>query len=176
VPGEKSARRRGILLVLAATVLWSMAGLFARLVSHLDIWTVLGWRALLGAASISMVGLWQWRTGRLDEPFAFGALSPVVSALAMIAISAYTASVMTTTIADVMVIYATLPFVAAAIGYLVNRERVSRRTLIASAIALAGILIIFATGLGSGRLLGQAFSALMTLSVAVMVVLQRRQP
>jgi EamA domain-containing membrane protein RarD len=53
VPGEKSARRRGVLLVLVATVLWSMAGLFARLLAHLDIWTVMGWRALLGAVSIA---------------------------------------------------------------------------------------------------------------------------
>ena len=94
----------------------------------------------------------------------------------MIAISAYTASVMTTTIADVMVIYATLPFVAAAIGWLVNRERVSPGTLVASAVALAGIVVIFANGLGSGRLAGQALSALMTLAFAGMVVLQRRQP
>jgi drug/metabolite transporter (DMT)-like permease len=176
VPGEKSARRRGVLLVLAATVLWSLAGLFARLVSHLDVWTVMGWRALLGSASISVVGLIQWRAGRLDEPFAFGKLSPVVALLAMIAISAYTASVMTTTIADVLIIYATLPFVAAAIGYLVNRERVSHRTLIASGAALAGIAVMVASELGSGRLLGQALSALMTLSFAGMVVLQRRQP
>jgi hypothetical protein len=42
VPGESSARRRGVLLVLTATVLWSMAGLFARLLGHLDVWTVLG--------------------------------------------------------------------------------------------------------------------------------------
>jgi drug/metabolite transporter (DMT)-like permease len=176
VPGEKSARRRGVLLVLAATVLWSLAGLFARLVSHLDVWTVMGWRALLGSASISVVGLIQWRAGRLDEPFAFGKLSPVVALLAMIAISAYTASVMTTTIADVLIIYATLPFVAAAIGYLVNRERASHRTLIASGAALAGIAVMVASELGSGRLLGQALSALMTLSFAGMVVLQRRQP
>ncbi len=57
VPGEKSARRRGVLLVLIATVLWSMAGLFARLLAHLDVWTVMGWRALLGAVSIALVGL-----------------------------------------------------------------------------------------------------------------------
>ena len=82
----------------------------------------------------------------------------------MIAISAYTASVMTTTIADVMIIYATLPFVAAAIGWLVNRETVSPRTLIASGVALVGVAIMVATGLGSGRLLGQALSALMTLA------------
>src|SRR5208337_380415 len=164
------------MLVLTATVLWSLAGLFARLLAHLDVWTVLGWRALLGSASISVVGLVEWRRGRLHDPFGFGPLSPLVALLAMIAISAYTASVMTTTIADVMVIYATLPFVAAAIGWLVNRERVSRRTLVASAMALSGIVVIFASGLGSGRLAGQALSALMTLAFAGVVVLQRRQP
>ena len=176
MPGERSARRRGVMLVLTATVLWSLAGLFARLLAHLDLWTVLGWRALLGAASISVLGLVEWCRGRLDNPFGFGPLSPVIALLAMIAISAYTASVMTTTIADVMVIYATLPFVAAAIGWLVNRERVSARTLVASAVALAGVVLIFMNGLGSGRLLGEALSAVMTLAFAGMVVLQRRQP
>lgn len=176
MPGERSARRRGVILVLAATVLWSLAGLFARMLSHLDVWTVLGWRALLGSASIAAIGVIEWRRGRLDDPFGFGPLSPVVALLAMIAISAYAASVMTTTVADVMVIYATLPFVAAAIGWLVNRERVAMRTLVAAFAALAGVLVIFASGLGSGRLLGQGLSALMTLAFAGMVVLQRRRP
>jgi drug/metabolite transporter (DMT)-like permease len=176
VPGGKSARRRGVLLVLIATLLWSLAGLFARLLTHLDVWTVMGWRALLGAVSIAIVGLIEYSSGRLENPLGFGSLSPVVALLAMIAISAYSASVMTTTIADVMVIYATLPFVAAAIGFLINGERVSARTLIASVLALIGIIIIAASGLGSGRLLGQALSMLMTLAFALMIVLQRRQP
>jgi drug/metabolite transporter (DMT)-like permease len=176
VPGEKSARRRGVLLVLVATVLWSLAGLFARLLAHLDVWTVIGWRALLGAASIAAVGLIEWRAGRLENPLGFGALSPLVALLAMIAISAYAASVMTTTIADVMVIYATMPFVAAALGFLVNGERVSARTLIASSLALVGIIVMVASGLGSRRLLGQALSMLMTLAFAGMIVLRRRQP
>jgi drug/metabolite transporter (DMT)-like permease len=176
VPGEKSARRRGVLLVLIATVLWSMAGLFARLLGHLDLWTVMGWRALMGAGSISVVGIIEWRRGRMDESFGFGPLSPVLALLAMVAISAYTASVMTTTIADVLIIYATLPFAAAALGWLVNRERVSPRTLVASGVALAGIALMVASGLGSGRLLGQALSMLMTVCFAGMIVLQRRQP
>jgi drug/metabolite transporter (DMT)-like permease len=176
VPGDTSARRRGVLLVLIATIMWSLAGLFARLLAHLDVWTVVGWRALLGAASIAIVGLIEWRNGRLVNPLGFGALSPVVALLAMIAISAYAASVMTTTIADVMVIYATMPFVAAAMGFLVNGERVSARTLMASSAALVGIIIMVASGLGSGRLLGQALSMLMTLAFAGMIVLQRRKP
>jgi drug/metabolite transporter (DMT)-like permease len=176
VPGEKSARRRGVLLVLFATVLWSLAGLFARLVAHLDVWTVIGWRALFGAASIAVVGVIEYASGRLVNPFGFGLLSPLVALLAMIAISAYAAAVMTTTIADVMVIYATLPFVAAAIGFLINGERVSARTLAASGLALLGIVIMVATGLGSGRLLGQGLSMLMTVAFAGMIVLQRRRP
>jgi drug/metabolite transporter (DMT)-like permease len=99
VPGEKSARRRGVLLVLFAAVLWSLAGPFARLLAHLDVWTVMGWRAALGAVSIAVIGLIDHAGGRLKNPFGFGALSPVAALLAMIAISAYTASVMTTTIA-----------------------------------------------------------------------------
>ena len=113
MPDEKSARRRGVLLVLVATILWSLAGLFARLLVHLDVWTVMGWRALLGAASIATVGLIEWRNGRLDNPLGFGALSPLVALLAMIAISAYTASVMTTTIADVMGRWASLSMASA---------------------------------------------------------------
>ena len=50
------------------------------------------------------------------------------------------------------------------------------RTLMASGLALAGVVIMVAAGLGAGRLLGEALSALMTLSFAGMVVLQRRQP
>jgi drug/metabolite transporter (DMT)-like permease len=141
-----------------------------------NLWTVMGWRATLGAASISVVGIIEWRNGRMDESFGFGWLSPVVAALALIAISAYTAAVMTTTIADVMIIYATLPFVAAAIGWLVNREAVPARTLIAGAVAFAGIAIMVGNALGSGRLLGQTMSALMTVAFAGMVVLQRRRP
>ena len=115
----------------------------------------MGWRALLGAVSIAVVGLIEWRSGRLDNPLGFGALSPLVALLAMIAISAYTASVMTTTIADVMVIYATLPFVAAAIGFLINGERVSARTLVASGAALIGIIVIAASGSARGACLGK---------------------
>jgi drug/metabolite transporter (DMT)-like permease len=122
VPGEKSARRRGVLLVLLATVLWSLAGVFARLLAHLDLWTVMGWRALFGAVSIAVVGLIEYASGRLESPFGFGPLSPLVALLAMIAISAYTAAVMTTTIADVMVIYATLPFAFAGMIVLQRRE------------------------------------------------------
>ena len=49
-----------------------------------------------------------------------------------------------TSVADAMVIYATVPFVTAGLAYLFIGERPSRSTLIASAVALAGVSIMLA--------------------------------
>ena len=147
MPRESAARRRGLLFVLGATVLWSLAGYFARLLAHLDLGTVLFGRAGFGALCIASWAVFEHRRGVLGARFGFGPLSPLIVLLSATAISTYIAAVMTTTVADVLVIYATI-----------------------------GVVIMVANGLGSGRLLGQALSMLMTVTFALMVVLQRRDP
>ncbi|HEY1944461.1 MAG TPA: EamA family transporter [Roseiarcus sp.] len=176
MPAQRAARRRGLLLVLGGTVLWSLAGYFARLIGHLDVGTVLFARAGFGGLCISAWAVFEHRRGVLGPRFGFGPLSPLIVLLSATAISSYIAAVMTTTVADVLVIYATLPFVAAGLSFLINKERVSRRTLISACVATVGVVIMVASGLGSGRLLGQALSMLMTVTFALMVVLQRRDP
>jgi drug/metabolite transporter (DMT)-like permease len=176
MPGESAARRRGLLLVLGATVLWSLAGYFARLLAHLDLGTVLFGRAGFGALCIGAWAVLEQRRGVLGPRLGFGPLSPLIVLLSATAISSYIAAVMTTTVADVLVIYATMPFVAAGLSFVINKERVSRRTLVAAGVATVGVVIMVANGLGSGRLLGQALSMLMTATFALMVVLQRRDP
>jgi len=47
-----------------------------------------------------------------------------------------------TTVAHVAVIYATVPFVAAALGWIVMRERPTRRTIRASLAAFAGVVLM----------------------------------
>ncbi len=176
MPGESAARRRGLFLVFGATVLWSLAGYFARLIAHLDLGTVLCGRAGFGALCISAWAILEQRRGVLGPRFGFGPLSPLIVALSATAISSYIAAIMTTTVADVLVIYATMPFVAAGMAFVINGERASRRTLVAAGVATAGVVIMVASGLGSGRLLGQALSLLMTATFALMTVLQRRDP
>jgi drug/metabolite transporter (DMT)-like permease len=176
MPGDSAARRRGLLLVFGATVLWSLAGYFARLIAHLDLWTVLYGRAGFGGLCIACWAVLERRRGRLGPRFGFGPLSPLIVALSATAISSYVAAVMTTTVADVLVIYATMPFVAAGMAFVVNRERASRRTLIAAGVAMIGVVVMVASGVGSGRLLGQALAFLMTATFSMMVVLQRRDP
>lgn len=160
--------------MLLATVLWSLAGLFARMLPHLDFGTILGWRAGFGGVFGLVFAYRDWRRGDLDLRRLWTPVAPLVIFFSATAISAYVAAVMATTIADVLVIYATLPFVAAAMAFIVMGERPDRRTMIAAGVAMVGIVIMVADGLGKGRLLGQALSFLMTATFAGLIVTQRR--
>ncbi len=176
MPAEKAKRRRGMLLVLVATFLWSLAGYYTRLIGHLDLWTLLAGRAFFGGLCLALYAVNVWRRGELGPRFGFGPLAPLLVPLSAVAIACYVAAIKTTTVADVLVIYATLPFVAAGLAFLIAGERASRRTLIAAAMALVGVAIMVASGLGQGRWLGQALSLAMTCGFGLLVVLQRWQP
>jgi len=176
MPPPTALHRRGVLFVLLATVLWSLAGLFARAVPHLDFGAILFGRAGFGGLCGLIVAVFDWRAGRLDLRRLKSPMAPVIVLLSSTAISGYVAALMTTTVADVLVIYATLPFIAAGLAFVVTGERPSRRTMIAASVALIGVAIMVADGLGSGRLLGQALSLFMTAGFAGLVVLQRRDP
>ncbi len=168
--------RRGLILVFAATVLWSLAGLFARAVPHLDFGAILFGRAGFGGVCGLMLAFLDWRSGRLELRRLKSPMAPVILLLSSTAISGYVAALLTTTVADVLVIYATLPFIASGLALVVTGERPSRRTMIAASFAMIGVVVMVADGLGHGRLLGQALSLFMTAGFAGLVVLQRRDP
>jgi drug/metabolite transporter (DMT)-like permease len=176
MPGGISARRRAIGLVFVATALWSLAGFFTRLLDHLDAYTILGGRALFGAAFAFVVALAEWRRGVLGAGFGLAGWAPLIAALSAIAMSAYIVALKQTSVADVMVIYATLPFVAAAFSLVVNNERPSPRTLVAAGFALLGVAIMVGGATGAGRLTGELMALAMTVAFALMIVIQRRYP
>jgi drug/metabolite transporter (DMT)-like permease len=167
-----SSYRLGLTLVTASAIAWSTAGLFTRIIS-LDVGTMLVWRGLFGALGILAVAIaLQGRTAisdyrRMGWP---GWLFAVVSAFGMLC---FITSLRMTTVAHVSIIYATVPFVAAAMAWLVIDERPSRSAIIASVISLAGVAVI--VGFGSeGSLSGDALAFGMTLSLAAMMVISRR--
>src|SRR5437763_11845715 len=100
--------RRGLLLVFFATVLWSLAGLFARAVPHLDFGAILFGRAGFGGLCGLALAVLDWRAGRFEARRLKSPMTLVVLFLSSTAISGYVAAMMTTTVADVLVIYADL--------------------------------------------------------------------
>lgn len=168
-----SGRTYGILLVTVATVLWSTAGLFVRMLD-LDVWTILAWRSLFGCLSLGVVVLFQdgWRLKGFGASFGWpGACGVMASALSMVG---YIGALKLTTVANVLAIYATLPFVASGLALLWMGERIERRVLLASAIALVGVLVVVGFAARPQDLFGSALAFLMTVMFSVLLILSRR--
>lgn len=168
------AHRQGVLLLLASTLAWSTSGLFARAIP-LDTPTVILWRGLAGAAGLVVV-LWglRGREGFRD----FARLGPAGWAYALcsgLGMLFFVGSLKATSIAHVAIIYATLPFVAAFLGWWLLREAPGRAGLAAAALALIGATIMVGLG-GDGTLIGDAMAFGMVLAMAGMILIARGRP
>jgi drug/metabolite transporter (DMT)-like permease len=79
-----------------------------------------------------------------------------------------------TTVADVAIIYATVPFVAAGLAWIWLHERTSATTWAASALAFAGVVVTLSGSSFGVNLWGDLLAFAMTAAVAVMMVISRR--
>jgi len=165
----------GIGLVLTSAVAWSTAGFFARIVP-VDIWVVLFWRSAFGALSIVALALIERRRFAFDWRRAFLPAGIAMMMLNGIGMAGFVYALQNTTIANVTVIYATLPFITAIFAWLWFRERVQERTLIGSLIAGVGVAITVGgtIAIGGGHLSGDLSALGFTTAFALMTVLMRR--
>ena len=166
--------RRALALLFGATLAWSTSGLFARAIP-LDTPTVILWRGLAGAAGLIVTLVYmKGRAGLRDFARLGGAgwLYALCSGLGMLM---FVGALKATTIAHVAIIYATVPFAAAALGWLVLREMPSRAAMVASGLALMGSVIMVGLG-GDGRWLGDLLAVGMVASMAAIIVIARARP
>lgn len=165
----------GIALVLSSAVAWSTAGFFARTVP-IDIWTVVFWRGTFGGLSIVALAMIEKRRLAFDLKRAFGAAGIALIAISAAGKIAFIYALQNTTVANVTVIYATLPFITAILAWLWFRERADRRTLIGSLVAGAGVVTTVAgsAGLAGGSLPGDLAALFMTFTMGLMTVIMRR--
>jgi drug/metabolite transporter (DMT)-like permease len=169
----RSQHRTGIALVVAAAVAWSTAPFFIRLLPF-DSWTILFWRGLFGGGLIAAVlALTQGPAG-LRDMARMGRSGWLVASLSTLAMLCFIPALQLTSVANVAIIIATGPFVAAALAWIWLREAARWRTMLASLAALCGVAIIVGDARASSDILGIALACLMTLAIAAMTVAVRR--
>jgi drug/metabolite transporter (DMT)-like permease len=164
--------RRGRLYVAAAAVAWSTAGLFQRELT-VDLATQLAGRAFFAVLAIlTFVAVAE--RGRVVRGFlAIGRAGLVMAALMAISSGAFIAALNYTSVANVLFLQALAPVLAAVFGTFVG-ERVSRRTWIAIAVAVAGVALMVG-GPSRPSPTGLALSLLMSVSFAATIVITRHQ-
>lgn len=169
----KDQRAAGIVMVLAAGFIYSTAGLFTHALP-LEAWTILAWRAVFGTGFM-MAWMAAENPRGLGRALAIGWGGLALALPTALCGACYIFALKLTTVADVTVVYATLPFVTAAVSWAWTGDVPERRLVVASLAALCGVGTMVAGGLGDGtRLAGMALALAMNVGMAVILVNARR--
>ncbi|GAB5467284.1 MAG: EamA family transporter [Rhodospirillales bacterium] len=166
-------RSLGVLLVVVSAMVFSTAGLFTKGVAA-DAWSILFWRGLAAAIATS---LYLASRGSLRRELAtMGPSGWAVALIGAAGSSAYIPALKITSIANVTLIYASIPLMAAALAWVTIGERPTRRAGACCLLAFLGVLVIVQGSLGRPELLGDLLALIMTLSLAVIMVIYRCYP
>jgi drug/metabolite transporter (DMT)-like permease len=170
---ERSAQHLlGIALTAASALAYSTAGFFTRLIA-LDPWTILFWRGIFAGLFIAGFILWQYRGATLQAVRAIGWPGLGAAACSTLATILFINAFRRTSVADVTIIFATAPFLTAALAFLWLGARERWTTLAASAASLVGVVIMVGGAARTGHLSGDLLALGMTLAMAVMMIIIR---
>ncbi|MEP4195743.1 MAG: DMT family transporter [Aliishimia sp.] len=165
--------RLGIILIVTAAIAYSTAGLFTKGVVA-GAWAVIFWRGIF-AVGFSVV--WTVHKGTFEQNFLkFGASGWAVAVIGAVGTAAFIPAFKLTSIANVSLIYAIAPLIAAALAWGLIGERISGRTLTGCIGALFGVAIIVSGSIGQISIYGDLLALVMTVAMAAIMVIYRKFP
>ncbi len=168
------AHRRAVLMMIAAALCWSTGGLLVRQVSIASAWEIVFWRSL--AMSLFVAATLAIMHGRRAGAAIAAVGRPGLLSGALLAgtFFFFIASITRTTVANTFVLMSVSPFLAALAGRALLRERVPARTWLAMSVAFAGIVVMFADSLDTGRFAGNLLALGVSCCFALNVTMLRR--
>jgi drug/metabolite transporter (DMT)-like permease len=172
----KNSSRWGALLVLGSATTWSFGGAIARFLSVSDSWVVVFWRSVFATAFL--LGFMLWRDGARATVSSFRQMGVPGWGVALCFATASTAFVVAlayTTVANVLLMQAGVPLLAALMTYLLFGERITRATWAAIAAVILGVGIMVSGSLG-GQVspIGDGLALLVAVVFASATVITRR--
>jgi drug/metabolite transporter (DMT)-like permease len=163
----------GLTLVFVSAIAFSLGGVFMRSIDT-QVWNILFWRGAFSATLLFLVLLVREGRGVLAAYRAIGRPGLIMAGCSAAAMTCFLTSISLTTVANNSIIYATAPFVTAALAFLVSGERPGRVTLAAALIALSGVVLTVAGSTGGGDIRGDILAVGMTLFGSVGPVIVRK--
>lgn len=166
---------RGRGYMAAATLCFSTAGVVIRLVEATP-WVIVFWRgAALAALMLGLLGA--GGPARLVERVREAGWAGVASGLLVgTTFVLFPLAVAETSVANVLILMSTAPFLAALLARFALGERVSAVTWAAMSVALAAIALMVLDGLEAGGLLGNVMGFGIAAAYAANTVLVRSRP
>jgi drug/metabolite transporter (DMT)-like permease len=168
---ESRHRRRGQVYVALAAVAWSTAGVLQRQLTLDTPTQVFGRAAFACVALLTYVAVVE--RGRVVSAFrSVGAAGVAMALCVAIASAGFITALNHTSVARVLFIVALAPVLAAVIARVTLGEPITRRTVGAMALALAGVTVMLGAP-GEGSLIGDGLSFVVALAFALTIVITR---
>lgn len=165
--------RSSLALVFCAGIFWSTQGLAIRLIDEAGAWQILYYRSIALTAFLGLVLVARYQT-KVGVAIQAAGLPGVFGGLLLVFAYAFGILAMqNTSIADAVLLFATAPFFAAVLGWLLLRERVQRSTWIAIGIALSGILVMQGGAIATGNAIGNLYAIGSALCFALFTLVLR---
>ncbi len=169
---QSNSYQRGLVMVILGVVFLSFDGLLIRL-ANTDGWTIVFWRGLLMFCVLGVLCCVGNRLAALrSHPF-----SSLASALLLgLMSSLFVLAVMNANVANVVVILSTAPLFAALFSRVFLHERVPLRTLVAIAVCMLGMGLVFLGEGAMGMLVGNLYALTAAAAIGGNLTLLRRYP
>ncbi|MCF3639157.1 DMT family transporter [Rhizobium sp. TRM95111] len=166
----------GAALVFLSALIWSFGGMLARFLDIADGWTTVFWRSVF--AALFLYGFMLLRDGAASTRTlirGMGWPGIAVGLCFAIASTAFILALSYTTVANVVLIQACVPLIAALLSWLLFRERIAFHTWIAIAVVIGGVAIMV-SGSVTGQVspIGDALALLIAFVFATATIITRR--
>ena len=175
-PSALREERIGYLLVFLSALMWSLGGTIARFITIDDSWTVVFWRSVWAAAFL--IAFMAWRDGPRGTLKLFRDMGLPGLAVAVCFATASTCFVVAlsyTKVANILLMQAGVPLLAALLSWLLFREKVSAATWAAIAGVIVGVAIMVSESLGGAvSPIGDGLALLIAFMFSIATVITRR--
>jgi drug/metabolite transporter (DMT)-like permease len=164
------------MLVLGSAIVWSFGGTLARFLAIEDGWTIVFWRSLF--AALFLIGFMLLRDGPRGTVTLFRNMGLPGVAVGLCFATASTSFILAlayTTVANVVLIQAGVPLIAALVSWIVFRESISLLTWLAITAVIGGVAIMVSDSVsGAASPIGDALAVLIAFVFALATVITRR--
>jgi drug/metabolite transporter (DMT)-like permease len=168
--------RTGYLLVFLSALCWSLGGVIARFIEAPDPWTIVFWRSFW--AALFLLGFMLWRDGprgTLRLFLGMGLPGLVVACCLTVSTSFFILALAHTTVANILLVQAGGPLIAALLSFVVLGVRVSAATWAAIAAVIVGVGVMVSGSFGGGvSLVGDGLALVIVFAFSIATVMMRR--
>ena len=167
-------RARGVLLMLGASLCWSLSGIIVRNTRIANNWEIVFWRSCFSFLFLAAVLGFSHRGNVFNELHKTGVAGLASGVLFATMITFFLLALTMTTVANTQAIDCLAPFTGALAGWILLHERLLARTLVTMACALVGVLLMFIESLGTGRMAGNLVALFVPIAYGINVAVLRK--